>query len=132
MKLKHLDGWTEARQRNAAFYDRAFGQARLGGNLTPPHASAGQRHIFNQYIVRVRERDALKEFLTSRSIGTEIYYPVPLHSQPCFHYLEYAAGAFPESERAARETLALPIYPELTETQLGHVVASVAEFFKAS
>ena len=132
VKLKHLDGWTEARQRNAAFYDRAFAQARLGGALTSPHAVAGQRHIFNQYIVRVRDRDALKEFLTGRSIGTEIYYPVPLHSQDCFRYLGYGAGAFPESERAARETLALPVYPELTETQLGHVVASVAEFFKAS
>ena len=132
VKLKHLDGWTEARQRNAAFYDRAFAQARLDGALTPPHAVAGQRHIFNQYIVRVRDRDALKEFLTGRGIGTEIYYPVPLHSQECFRYLGYGAGAFPESERAARETLALPVYPELTETQLGHVVASVAEFFKAS
>jgi dTDP-4-amino-4,6-dideoxygalactose transaminase len=132
VKLKYLDGWTEARQRNAAFYDRAFAAAGLGANVITPPALAGQRHIFNQYIVRVRDRDALKKFLTERSIGTEIYYPVPLHVQECFAYLGYGAGDFPESERAAAETLALPIYPELSEDQLSHVVASVAEFFKPS
>ena len=128
VKLKHLDGWTAARQRNAAFYDRAFAAAGLAGHVVTPQAVAGQRHIFNQYIVRSRRRDALKSFLTERSIGTEIYYPVPLDRQECFAYLGYAPGAFPESERAAAETLALPIYPELTEEQLSHVVASVAAF----
>ncbi len=132
VKLKYLDGWTEARQRNAAFYERAFSGAALGNRVVTPRAAAGQRHIFNQYIVRVHERDALKRFLADRSIGTEIYYPVPLDRQECFAYLGYEPGSFPESERAARETLALPIYPELTEEQLRHVAASVAEFFRPS
>ena len=132
VKLKYLDGWTEARQRNAAFYDKAFAASGVGASLAVPQAVAGQRHIFNQYIVRVKQRDALKAHLAARSIGTEIYYPVPLDRQECFAYLGTAAGAYPESERAAAETLALPIYPELTEVQLAHVVASVAEFFKLS
>ncbi len=132
VKLKYLDGWTGARQRNAAYYDRAFAQAGLSEFLATPRAVAGQRHIFNQYVVRVDRRDALRKFLTDSSIGTEIYYPVPLHVQECFAYLGYKPGDFPESERAAAETLALPIYPELTESQLTHVVASIARFFKPS
>ncbi len=132
VKLKYLDGWTQARQRNAAFYDVAFARSGIGANLSVPQAVRGQRHIFNQYIVRVKQRDALKAHLATRSIGTEIYYPVPLDRQECFAYLATAPGSYPESERAAAETLALPIYPELTEEQLTHVVASVAEFFKPS
>ena len=128
VKLKYLDGWTAARQRNAAFYDAAFAAADIA-QVIPPREVGGGRHIFNQYVVRVQNRDALKDHLTARSIGTEIYYPVPLHLQQCFAYLQHAAGDFPESERAARETLALPIYPELTEAQLEYVVASVAEFY---
>ena len=129
IKLNHLDGWTEARQRNAAFYDRAFKAADLGPRLKTPHAAAGQRHIFNQYVVRAENRDGLKKFLSEHSIGTEIYYPLPLHIQECFKYLGHGPGDFPESERAASETLALPIYPELDEEQLTHVVASVAAFY---
>lgn len=129
VKLKYLDGWTAARQRNAAFYDAALAVAQLGGRVVTPSAPANGRHIFNQYIVRVQQRDALKDFLTGRSIGTEIYYPVPLHLQKCFAYLGYASGDFPESERAAAETLALPIYPELSDEQLNHVAASIAEFY---
>jgi dTDP-4-amino-4,6-dideoxygalactose transaminase len=131
VKLKYLDGWTEARQRNAAHYDAAFAAARLGKVITP-RASVPGRHIFNQYVVRVENRDGLKKHLSERSIGTEIYYPVPLHLQKCFAYLGYKEGEFPESERAAAETLALPIYPELTTAQLDHVVASVADFYRAS
>ncbi|HEY2783099.1 MAG TPA: DegT/DnrJ/EryC1/StrS family aminotransferase [Steroidobacteraceae bacterium] len=131
VKLKYLDGWTAARQRNAAFYDAAFGAAGIS-NLVTPRASVQGRHIFNQYVVRVQNRDALKDFLTGRGIGTEIYYPVPLHLQQCFAYLGHSAGDFPESERAAEETLALPIYPELAEAQLAHVVASIAEFFSSA
>jgi len=129
VKLKYLDGWTQARQRNAAYYDRAFAQAAYGPRLVTPHVTAGGRHIFNQYILRVQRRDALKTFLGERHIGTEIYYPVPLHLQQCFAYLGHTAGDFPHSERAAAETLALPIYPELSAAQLEHVVASIAEFF---
>jgi dTDP-4-amino-4,6-dideoxygalactose transaminase len=132
VKLKYLDGWTEARQRNAAYYTAAFAGRELGERVVTPRAAAGQRHIFNQYIVRVHERDALKAFLATRGIGTEIYYPVPLHLQECFAYLGHKDGDFPASERAARETLALPVYPELTEQQLDHVVASIVEFFKPS
>jgi dTDP-4-amino-4,6-dideoxygalactose transaminase len=132
VKLKYLDGWTAARQRNAAFYEHAFAGAALGDRILTPPAAAGQRHIFNQYIVRVQGRDALKKYLAERAVGTEIYYPVPLDRQACFAYLGYKPGAFPESERAAGETLALPIYPELTEEQLGHVAASVAAFFRSS
>jgi dTDP-4-amino-4,6-dideoxygalactose transaminase len=130
VKLKYLDGWTAARQRNAAYYDAAFGDARLGAKLRTPHAITGGRHIFNQYIVRAENRDALKARLAERSIGTEIYYPVPLHLQQCFAYLKHRSGDFPHSERAAEETLALPIYPELEPEQLAHVVATVAEFYR--
>jgi dTDP-4-amino-4,6-dideoxygalactose transaminase len=129
VKLKYLDGWTAGRQRNAAVYDGAFAAAMFKGKLAPPQALPG-RHIFNQYVVRVEKRDALKDFLTRRGIGTEIYYPVPLHLQICFDYLSYRAGDFPESERAAQETLALPVYPELSQAQLEHVIASIAEFYR--
>jgi len=127
IKLKYLDGWTKARQRNAAFYDAAFAAADFANRVVAPQAAQNGRHIFNQYVVRVQNRDALKDFLTERSIGTEIYYPVPLHLQKCFAYLNHVTGDFPESERAAKETLALPIYPELEQAQLEAVVASIAE-----
>jgi dTDP-4-amino-4,6-dideoxygalactose transaminase len=129
VKLKYLDGWTEGRQRNAAYYDKAFAAAGLGSKLRTPLAMPGYRHIFNQYVVRVQNREALRARLTERGIGTEIYYPVPLHVQQCFAYLGYRAGDFPHSELAATETLALPIYPELAEAQLAHVVATIAEFY---
>ena len=132
VKLRHLDGWTAARQRNAAFYSAAFAATTLGGRVVTPTAAPGQRHIFNQYIVRVHDRDALKAHLAQRSIGTEIYYPVPLHLQQCFAYLGHKVGDFPQSERAAAETLALPVYPELSEQQLQYVVDGVAEFYKAA
>jgi dTDP-4-amino-4,6-dideoxygalactose transaminase len=133
VKLKYLDGWTEARQRNAAYYNGAFAAADLGGDLVTPREAVRGRHIFNQYVVRAKNRDALKDHLTARGIGTEIYYPVPLHMQKCFAYLnQQAPGNFPESERAAAETLALPIYPELAQAQLDHVVASVADFYRSA
>jgi dTDP-4-amino-4,6-dideoxygalactose transaminase len=132
IKLKYLDGWTSGRQRNAAYYDRAFSAARLGGRVITPRAAPGQRHIFNQYVIRVHDRDALRKFLGEHGIGTEIYYPIPLDRQECFSYLGYVPGTFPESERAAAETLAIPIYPELTDDQLGTVVARVAEYFTPS
>ena len=132
VKLKYLDSWTEARRRNAAYYNAAFAGAEFSKNVTTPQTALPGRHIFNQYVVRVANRDALKGHLTARSIGTEIYYPVPLHLQQCFAYLKHAAGDFPESERAAAETLALPIYPELSQVQLDHVIASVAEFYRGA
>jgi dTDP-4-amino-4,6-dideoxygalactose transaminase len=129
VKLKYLDRWTGGRQRNAAYYDEAFADAGLGAKLRTPFAIPGYRHIFNQYVVRAQNRDALRARLTERGIGSEIYYPVPLHLQKCFAYLNYRAGDFPQAERAAEETLALPIYPELTQAQLAHVVTTVAEFY---
>jgi dTDP-4-amino-4,6-dideoxygalactose transaminase len=129
VKLKYLDGWTQGRQRNAAYYDSAFADAGLGQKLRTPAAIEGGRHIFNQYVVRVQRRDALKQRLAEHSIGTEIYYPVPLHLQACFAYLNYRPGDFPHSERAAEETLALPIYPELEEAQLAHVAATIIDFY---
>jgi dTDP-4-amino-4,6-dideoxygalactose transaminase len=130
VKLKYLDGWTSARQRNAAYYDAALGNAGLGGKLRTPLALAGYRHIFNQYVLRAQSRDALRQRLTERGIGSEIYYPVPLHLQQCFAYLGYRPGDFPESELAARETLAVPIYPELDPAQMAHVVATIAGFYR--
>ena len=129
VKLKHLDAWTEARQRNAAYYSAAFERAGLAPHIVTPRAPVAGRHIFNQYAIRAGRRDELRAALTERGIGTEIYYPVPLHLQQCFAHLGYQQGDFPESERAAAETLALPVYPELSEAQLAHVVAAVAEFY---
>jgi dTDP-4-amino-4,6-dideoxygalactose transaminase len=129
VKFPHLDSWSEARQRNADFYDGAFARATLPEAMETPRASPGVRHIYNQYVVRVPERDKLREYLTAADVGTEIYYPLPLHLQKCFAYLGHKAGDFPQSERAAAETLALPIYPGLTEAQLQHVVDTIAGFY---
>jgi len=129
VKLKRLDDWTAGRQRNAAFYDAALRRAQLDAVQTP-HASLGVRHIYNQYVIRARERDALRAYLTAAGVGTEIYYPVPLHLQQCFAYLGCKPGDYLQSERAAAETLALPIYPELTEAQLQYVVDTIAAFYR--
>jgi dTDP-4-amino-4,6-dideoxygalactose transaminase len=130
IKLKHLDAWTAGRQRNARVYDRAFEAADLGKAVESPRAVPGVRHIFNQYVIRVRDRDPLRQHLMAAGIGTEIYYPVPLHLQECFEYLKYRKGDFPNSERAAEETLALPIFPELNEVQLHYVVHTIADFYR--
>jgi dTDP-4-amino-4,6-dideoxygalactose transaminase len=129
VKLRHLDTWTEGRQRNAAFYDEAFARADLGRAVQTPAKGTG-RHIYNQYILRVRDRDLLRQHLTAAGVGTEIYYPLALHQQKCFAYLGHRTGDFPESERAAEETLALPIFPELTGTQLQYVVDMIAGFYR--
>jgi dTDP-4-amino-4,6-dideoxygalactose transaminase len=130
IKLKHLDAWSAGRQRNAAYYTAAFAAARIGASVTPPSVTRGVRHIYNQYVIRARDRDALRSHLAAAGVGTEIYYPVPLHLQQCFAYLGHRAGEFPESERAAAETLALPIYPELTEGQLQYVVETIATYYR--
>jgi dTDP-4-amino-4,6-dideoxygalactose transaminase len=132
VKLRYLDGWTLARQQNAAYYNEAFAEAGLASRVVTPRSPARGRHIFNQYVIRVERRDALKAFLGERHVGTEIYYPVPLHLQECFAYLGYRNGDFPHSEQASAQTLALPIYPELSEPQRRTVVASVEEFFRIS
>ena len=129
VKLEHLDKWSAGRQKNAAYYDAAFARADLGRAVQTPVALPGHRHIYNQYMVRVRDRDLLRQHLTANAVGTEIYYPVPLHLQKCFAYLGHGRGAYPESERAAEEVLALPIFPELTDKQLQYVVDTIAAFF---
>jgi dTDP-4-amino-4,6-dideoxygalactose transaminase len=132
VKLPHLDAWTSARQRNAAFYDGAFSRAALESSVQAPRPAApGARHIYNQYVVRARDRDRLREHLAAAGVGTEIYYPVPLHLQQCFAYLGCRVGDFPHAERAASEVLALPVYPELTESQLQYVVDSIAGFYRS-
>jgi dTDP-4-amino-4,6-dideoxygalactose transaminase len=130
IKLPHLDAWSSGRARNAAYYDAAFHAAGLGAALATPHAAPGARHIYNQYVIRVRDRDLLRQHLAERGVGTEIYYPVPLHLQQCFAYLGGKPGDFPHSERAAAETLALPIFPELTAAQLSYVVDSIAAYYR--
>ena len=129
IKLKHLDAWSTGRQRNAAYYDAAFARTNGAGAIETPRAESGVRHIYNQYVIRARNRDALRAHLAAAGIGTEIYYPLPLHLQQCFAYLGHQAGDFPHSERAATETLALPIYPELTEAQLQYVVDTITGYY---
>src|SRR5262245_58064985 len=132
IKLRHLDDWTRARQANASRYDELFRAADLGDAVQVPARVPGLRHIFNQYVVRVRRRDELRAHLAQQGAGTEIYYPVPLHAQKCFAYLEHDAADFPQAQRAAAEVLALPIYPELTGAQLEHVVQQIASFVRSA
>lgn len=131
VKLPHLDAWSAARQRNAAFYDAAFRKAGLGAKVvTPAPAPAGARHIYNQYCIRTPRRDELRSWLAEQGVGSEIYYPLALHMQQCFAYLGHKPQDFPESLRATQETLALPIYPELAESQLQYVVDTIAALFR--
>ena len=155
-KLPYLDAWTAARQRNAERYNQLFAASGLeiadaAAIYVDEHSSAtgvagrsqaangsrriflphvvADRHIFNQYVIRVSQRDQLKAALQQQGVGTEVYYPVPMHLQECFAYLGYKVGAFPESERAANETVALPVYPELTDGQARYVVECIRQFF---
>lgn len=130
VKLPHLDGWTRQRQANAALYRTLFSNADLEDVISLPIERFGRRHIYNQFVIRVKERrDGLRAFLTEQGIGTDVYYPIPLHLQECFEYLGYREGEFPESERASRESLALPIFPELKPEQQEYVVAKISAFF---
>jgi dTDP-4-amino-4,6-dideoxygalactose transaminase len=123
VKLRHLDRWSEGRARNAALYNQLFDGSRVGR----PYHDPRTRHIYNQYIIRVPDRDAVRKHLQDRGIGTEVYYPVPLHLQKCFASLGHKPGDMPNAEAAASETLALPIYPELTEEQIRYVAACVRD-----
>ena len=145
VKLPHIENWNQQRRDRAATYDRLFAEAGLvcgvpgqgfearrsevQSPVTLPHRSPHASHVFHQYVIRALRRDELRRFLTERKIGTEIYYPLPLHLQPCFAYLGYCEGDLPESERAAREVLALPMFPELTEDEQQWVVQAIAEFY---
>jgi dTDP-4-amino-4,6-dideoxygalactose transaminase len=128
VKLKYLDEWTAARQANAAFYTKAIHNNRALRSAIVPPPVAQSRHIFNQYVIRSKDRETVKDFLKVRQVGTEIYYPVPMHLQKCFANLGYRKGDFPHSEEAAMTTLALPIYPELTDAQKQYVVDTLAAF----
>jgi dTDP-4-amino-4,6-dideoxygalactose transaminase len=128
VKLGHLAAWTAGRRRNAERYRRLFAAANLPPEVVLPEDTAS--HIYNQFVIRAPRRDALREHLGKQDVGTEIYYPLTLHLQPCFAELGYRAGAFPESERASQEVLALPIYAELTEAQQAYVVEQIAAFYR--
>ena len=133
-KLGHLNEWTAGRQRNARKYDQLFSEAGPGtagdkSSQVGLPSVVTDRHIFNQYVIRVSRRDELQAALQQGGIGTEVYYPIPMHLQECFAFLGHGVGAYPQSERAAKETLALPIYPELSEAQLRCVVESVRDFY---
>lgn len=129
IKLKYLDDWTAARQKNARKYRELFKQAGLEGIVTCP-VGKENRHIYNQFVISVeKDRDELRQFLTDHGIGNEIYYPVPLHLQECFAYLNYRKGDFPVSEHAAAHTLALPVYPELSDQQIEYVVEQIRKFY---
>src|SRR5690554_674909 len=148
VKLPHLDSWSEARRKNASLYTKYFIEAGLSEEegmiefddknkvLLPKavYKSSGVKnyHIYNQYIIRVRQRDKLKEYLTKNNIGNEIYYPVPFHQQECFSYLNYSDSDFPVSENLSKTTLALPVYPELSEEQIKYVVEKIDEFVKGN
>jgi len=136
IKLAHLDSWTAQRRRNADRYRELFAKTALvaDGHIALPKeqwtgAALTHGHIYNQFVLRTKKRDALKEYLGKKDIGSEIYYPLPFHMQECFKGLGYAPGAFPESESAAKETVAIPIYPELTPEQQETVVKAVESFF---
>ncbi|MGJ5820964.1 DegT/DnrJ/EryC1/StrS family aminotransferase [Paludibaculum fermentans] len=130
VKLPHLNGWTEARQRNAARYQQLLAPAGLP--ISVPQAADWQTyHAWNQFVIRTQRRDELKAFLASQGVGTEIYYPIPLHRQPCYLSLGYAEGALPESERACREVLALPIHSGLLDGDIEYVCDCLVRFFAA-
>ncbi|MBW2490968.1 MAG: DegT/DnrJ/EryC1/StrS family aminotransferase [Deltaproteobacteria bacterium] len=129
IKLKYLDQWTTARQKNARKYRALFKHAGLEDVVESPFEKE-DRHIYNQFVIRVKERrDDLRQFLNDAGIGTEVYYPVPMHLQACFSDLNYKQGDFPEAEHAALHTVALPIYPELSDDQIEYVVDKIKEFY---
>ena len=135
VKLPHLDGWSAARRKAAKFYSNEFRRVGLHKKIklpVEPYVESGLKnhHIYHQYVIRSPRRDELRQHLSQREIETAIYYPLALHEQPCFEYLGYKAGDFPEAERAARDTLALPIYPEISREAQQYVVKGVAEFFE--
>jgi dTDP-4-amino-4,6-dideoxygalactose transaminase len=140
VKLAHIADWNERRRHHAATYDKLFAASGLVSEspttpesrekkLRPLARSPQAKHVFHQYVVRAQRRDELREFLAARKIGSEVYYPLPLHLQPVFAYLGFSAGDLPVAEQAAKEVLALPMFPELTEAEIQYVVESIADFY---
>jgi dTDP-4-amino-4,6-dideoxygalactose transaminase len=132
VKAPHLAAWTEGRRRNAERYRTLFREADVDGVVTLPLEAPERRHIYNQFVIRTPDRDGLKRHLDDQGIGNEIYYPVPFHLQPCFADLGYRRGQFPHAERAAAESLAIPVYGELTEAQQRAVVEAIAQFVRTN
>ncbi len=130
VKLDHVGGWIEARRRNAARYTELFSEAGLSGVVRLPRVVDGRGHTFNQYVIRVPRRDELRAHLADRGIGCAVYYPLPLHLQPCFAHLGFGEGAMPVAEKASREVLAIPVFPELTEDEQREVVKAIADFYR--
>jgi dTDP-4-amino-4,6-dideoxygalactose transaminase len=129
VKFKHLDEWSDARRAKAAFYTQLLEERGLNVEFTPPFVRSSVRHIFHQYVIRVpQQSDEVISHLSLHGVGSKVYYPVPLHLQKCFTYLGYSDGQFPEAERAAKATLALPCFPEITEEQQRYVVDVLAKF----
>ena len=131
VKLNFLDQWTAGRRENADYYRTLFQDAGLTEFIDLPTARKENYHIYNQFVIRAKKRDDLRGFLSRQEIGTEIYYPVPLHLQECYQELGYIEGAFPESEKAAQETLALPIYSELSTSQQEYIVEKISKFYRS-
>ncbi len=127
VKLKHLDEWSKGRRLHARCYNEAF---RSFEQLQTPYVEHANVHIYNQYILRAPQRDKLQAYLTEHDIGNAIYYPIPLHLQECYVHLGHKAGAFPESENAAHETISLPVYPEMTQTQQDYVIETIRKFYQ--
>ena len=126
-KLPHLERWSALRREHAAYYSKGFAEVP---EITPPAIDPANEHIFHQYTIRAERRDALQAHLKKEGIGHAVYYPIPLHRQPCFADLGYKEGSLPEAERAAREVISLPIYPELTRGQLDRVIDVIRGFYR--
>jgi dTDP-4-amino-4,6-dideoxygalactose transaminase len=132
VKLPHLDRWAQGRAENAEAYKALFAATGLTNILTLPTTPEGQGHVYNQFVIRAPRRQELRAFMDSEGIPTDVYYPSPLHVQPAFSYLGYGQGSFPESEKAATEVLALPVYPELTHEDQERVVKSISDFYNSN
>ena len=130
VKLRRLDEWSAARAEHAGWYAGEIEREGLGEFLTPPEVLSGAGHVYNQFTLRARNRDALREHLQREGVGHAVYYPLPLHLQPCFSYLGYKEGDFPLAEQACREVISLPVYPELTQSQMERVMEALKTFYK--
>ena len=126
-KFRHLEAWSEGRRRNAAYYDKALADVP---EVVTPYIDPNNVSIYNQYTLRVQRRDELQQHLNARKIGSAVYYPLPLHLQPCFAYLGYKEGSLPHAEQAAREVISIPVFPELTRAQQDEVVGAIRDFYK--
>jgi dTDP-4-amino-4,6-dideoxygalactose transaminase len=128
-KLPHLDEWTAGREQNATWYDARLGELAAAGHVVTPVVRDGNRCVYNQYTIRAEQRDALRDHLATKGIGNAVYYPVPLHLQPCFAYLGMQPGSLPVTERAAAEVISIPVFPELSEAELDEVANAITEFY---